>query len=339
MTLPTSPPHRMSLFVLLLCLPFLSLPVYGGAVATPDARSTTNARSIPQRREESTSSGLLERLWPWRRAPTLIARAAPEFFSPVDAGGSMLTKAPGNPLGEPLNIILAGSSSPAVLIDSEFNGGFRNFFLSIDFASECLGQHQGDAQTANLGDGNGWKNETAVLRYDYKDPSLGTCQETIQGGNHFRYWVQNGKDQNTSAVFMATSYEKPIALGHDIVVDGYNLGRDWLVGNITKSVIPTAELTNASTFSGVTTFGGYTYTTAISYVSGLLPNSSDGVNHGNTVGINGRPALDGLVAILDVQITGKPAGTKDSAGLSASPPRFAATITTLGLLLLGVICI
>jgi hypothetical protein len=51
------------------------------------------------------------------------------------------------------------------------------------------------------------ENETAVIRYDYGDPSLGTCQETIQGGNHFRYWVQNGPQRNSSAVFMAVSYE------------------------------------------------------------------------------------------------------------------------------------
>ena len=50
-------------------------------------------------------------------------------------------------------------------------------------------------------------NETAVIRYNYGDPSLGTCQETIQGGNHFRYWVQNGPQRNSSAVFMAFSYE------------------------------------------------------------------------------------------------------------------------------------
>ena len=51
------------------------------------------------------------------------------------------------------------------------------------------------------------ENETAVIRYDYGDPSLGTCQETIQGGNHFRYWVQNGPQRNSSAVFMAVSAE------------------------------------------------------------------------------------------------------------------------------------
>lgn len=51
------------------------------------------------------------------------------------------------------------------------------------------------------------ENETAVIRYDYGDPSLGTCQETIQGGNHFRYWVQNGPQRNSGAVFMAASAE------------------------------------------------------------------------------------------------------------------------------------
>lgn len=44
------------------------------------------------------------------------------------------------------------------------------------------------------------ENETAVMRFDYDDPYLGTCQETVKGGNHFRYWTQNGKDANTCVV-------------------------------------------------------------------------------------------------------------------------------------------
>ena len=35
-------------------------------------------------------------------------------------------------------------------------------------------------------------NETAVIRLDYGDPTLGTCKETVEGGNHFRYWTQTG---------------------------------------------------------------------------------------------------------------------------------------------------
>lgn len=132
---------------------------------------------------------------------------------------------------------------------------------SLGFSSECLGQHSGTGQAANLGDGNGYstypqyshpvtsisrigisqENETAVIRWDYGDPELGTCKETIQGGNHFRYWVQDGpqgntyvylspyspalvhrgflarnahtrrNDNNSGAIFMAVSYEMPIA--------------------------------------------------------------------------------------------------------------------------------
>jgi uncharacterized membrane protein YukC len=33
-----------------------------------------------------------------------------------------------------------------------------------------------------------------------------------QSKDHFRYWVQNGKDADSEAVSMATSYEMPIGL-------------------------------------------------------------------------------------------------------------------------------
>ena len=32
-------------------------------------------------------------------------------------------------LGEPLNVIISGNSDDLVLVDSENNGGFRNYFL------------------------------------------------------------------------------------------------------------------------------------------------------------------------------------------------------------------
>ncbi|KAJ7606554.1 hypothetical protein DFH06DRAFT_239516 [Mycena polygramma] len=296
-----------SLIFLLLCIPSLTLPLPAHAFAT-------SRRSLD--------------LWPWRRSSinmnTPRSEPASGYFDPTAGGGALLTQAPGTipPAGEPLNIIFAGTSTPAVLVDSEQNGGFRNFFLSVGFASECLGQHEGAPQTANLGDGNGFVNETAVLRWDYGDPSLGTCTETIKGGNHFRYWVQNGKSADSGAIFLATSYEMPIAQGHNIVVNGYNLGRDWLIGNITKSPINTTALTNSSTFTGTTSYAGYTYASSISYVSGLLANTSDGVNHGDTVGINGQPALDGLVAVLEVKISTVPANaTKSAAAESMVPPR------------------
>lgn len=321
----------------------------------------------------------------------------PGYDDPRADGGSLLTSGfttyPAG-LGEPLNVILSAKSDSDVLVDREDKGGLRNFFLSIDFSGECLGQHLGSDQQANLGDGRGAVNETAVMRYNYQDPYVGTCRETVEGGNHFRYWVQ----KSTKAVFMAASVELPIEQGHDIVRNGYNLGRDWVVGNLTgnrivsfnfqpdvpaasvipdsvKSLsassvaatntvpptsfvpnitfplstivptdtastpvvvaisesasstatvpiaIPTASLTfstptptpspvgSSPTYTGRTSYGGYTYETTATYVSGLLSNSSDGVNHPITVEENGRPAQDGLVAVLEVKIVSRPEGS------------------------------
>ncbi|QRV77516.1 hypothetical protein RhiJN_05531 [Ceratobasidium sp. AG-Ba] len=339
-----------------------------------------------------------------RYSPQLARRDAPEagFDDPRAKGGSLLTSGfvtyPAG-LGEPLNVILSAKSDEAVLVDREEKGGLRNFFLSMDFSGECLGQHLGSDQQANLGDGKGAVNETAVIRYNFGDAYVGTCRETVEGGNHFRYWIQ----KSTGAVFMAASVELPIKLGHDIVRNGYNLGRDWIVGNLTGTnvvsfnfqpdvppsvaipdsvkefssssvaatntvppttfiptitfplstavptdtsstpvvvaisdsfaldstsgtvtvpiAIPTASISFTTTTSsavptatnptyvGRTSYGGYTYETTATYVSGLLSNSSDGINHPITVEDRGRPAQDGLVAVLEVRIVNRPEGS------------------------------
>ncbi|KAI5114719.1 hypothetical protein M0805_006933, partial [Coniferiporia weirii] len=84
------------------------------------------------------------------------------FFNPTDGGGSLLDDAGGG-LGEPLNVIISGLSSPDVLTDD----GFLNFARSIGFSTECLGIHLGGPQSANLGDGNGAVNQTIELRMDF----------------------------------------------------------------------------------------------------------------------------------------------------------------------------
>ncbi|KAH9847917.1 hypothetical protein C2E23DRAFT_889542 [Lenzites betulinus] len=267
----------------------------------------------------------------WRRARNVPAQG---FYDPTANGGTLLTIAPNTGgLGEPLNVILSANSDADVLVDQEDAGGLRNYFLSVGFAAECLGQHAGDPQTANLGDGN--VNETSELRWDYGDPELGTCQETIKGGNHFRYWVQDGSQADSGAYFMATSYELPIQMGHDIVVNGYNLGRDWLVGNATAqtSLIPTGNVTNGTTYSGQTSFGGYTYKTDALYLSGIASNSSAGVNHDQSVGTANSPAVDGLVAVLTVSITSRPVQSSGALHLLPAPswPLAAVVLATLAL--------
>ncbi|KAH9976550.1 hypothetical protein BJV74DRAFT_861849 [Russula compacta] len=262
------------------------------------------------------------------------------FYDPREHGGSWLTQVnntfpPG--LGEPINAVLLATSDPAVLVDQQSSGGFRNYLQSFGFASECLGQHSGSDQEANLGDGQGYLNETAVIRYDYGDPTLGTCKETVEGGNHFRYWRQTGGQADSGAIFMAVSYELPVQLEHDIIFNGYNLARDWLVGNATaqSTLVPTANLTNGTTFSGQTSYGGYVYQTDVQYLSGFLSNTSSGINHYLSVGANGTNAVDGLVAMVNVKILTNPSGPssqKSSARPSAGSSLFSTFVGLVSML-------
>jgi len=298
-------PSPLPLFLLVLAVPCF-------AVGHPGERRRT-ARSRPELA---------------RRASRSVPPAG--YADPRNNNGSWLTSVPDTfpaGLGEPINVVLSANSDPAVLVDQMNDGGLRNYYASIGFSGECLGQHEGSDQEADLGDGHGYLNETAVIRWDYGDPTLGTCKETIEGGNHFRYWIQNGDEANTGAIFMALSYELPLSDEHDIIDNGYNLARDWLVGNATSNqTIPTSNLTNSSIYSGQSSFGNYTYQTSVLYVSGILPNTSDGINHFLTVG-DGQNAVDGLVAIMTVSIVTKPVSAAASSALSFRlPPRLSAIL-------------
>ncbi|KAF8529885.1 hypothetical protein JB92DRAFT_2825755 [Gautieria morchelliformis] len=184
------------------------------------------------------------------------------FFSPTDGGGSMLDSSAG--LGEPLNVIISGLSSPDVLTDD----GLLNWANSIGFSTECLGIHIGTPQTANLGDGNGPLNEIKVIRQDFGNSETGTCLESAIGGDHFRYWRQNGPTANSGALFLAVSHEEVELLSY------YD------------------ELVSAAT--GTTSFGGVTYSTTAEAVTGLLEAGSAGINHGI--------AIDGIVQLLTITI-------------------------------------
>ncbi|KAJ6558595.1 hypothetical protein DFH09DRAFT_922733 [Mycena vulgaris] len=206
-------------------------------------------------------------------------KRAAAFADPTLNGGSMLDDASGgfggSDLGEPLNVIISGLSSPAVLTDA----GFLNFAKAIGFSTECLGIHlAGGPQSANLGDGNGYVNQTVELRQDYGDPNLGTCLESLIGGNHLRVFRQNGPQANTGALFLAVSKEEDVTQGHTIVPNGYNIGRDLLAANAT----------------GSPSFNGVTYSTTVEKITTLLPAGSAGVNHGI--------ATDGITTLLTVTI-------------------------------------
>ena len=76
----------------------------------------------------------------------------------------------------------------------------------------------------------------------------------------------------------SVSKEEPATDNHDIIADGYNIGRDQLV----------------SSAVGTTSFGGVTYVTTAQNITGLMAAGSAGVNH--------EIAVDGIVTLLTVTI-------------------------------------
>lgn len=148
------------------------------------------------------------------------------YTSPLDNGGYMTTVIPDLDVGEPLNVILSGLSDDSVLTVT----GFLLWVTSINFGVSCLGQANGTQQSANLGDGQGNRTQgtgdgnNGVLRFNYYDAYFGTCKETFDGGNHFRWFQQ----ADTNAIFFASSVEMNLATNHMIATNGYNDGRDQL---------------------------------------------------------------------------------------------------------------
>ncbi|KZT18150.1 hypothetical protein NEOLEDRAFT_1143771 [Neolentinus lepideus HHB14362 ss-1] len=204
---------------------------------------------------------------------TPLAKRAVAYYAPTAGGGSELDNA-GSGGGEPLNVIISGLSSPEVLTDD----GIVNFAHALGYSRECLDIHSGAPQTANLGDGNGWVDQLIEIREDYGSSSIGTCLESLVGGNHFRVWRQNGTSADSGALFLAVSKEEDLSEHHTIVANGYNIGRNLLV----------------SAALGTTSAGDYTYSTTAENVTGLIAAGSTGVNHGI--------AQDGIVTVLTVTI-------------------------------------
>ncbi|KAJ7121277.1 hypothetical protein C8R43DRAFT_1090845 [Mycena crocata] len=162
-------------------------------------------------------------------------KRADDFINPTLTGGSFLDKSAG--LGEPLNVIISGKSSPEVLTPD-------------------------------------------VLRESFGIPGVGTCLESLTGGNHFRVFPQSG----SGALFLAVSKEEDVSESHTIIPDGYNIGRDLLVG---KAV---GEHTG---FEGKK-FKFNKYDTTLTELTGLLPPGADGINHGI--------AQDGVIKMLTVTL-------------------------------------
>ncbi|POY71663.1 hypothetical protein BMF94_5358, partial [Rhodotorula taiwanensis] len=174
---------------------------------------------------------------------------------------------------EPLNVIISAKSSADVLKES----GFISYSRSLGLWNECANLHLGDPQVANLGDGKGWERELFVMRESvWPFPWVGSCLETITGGNHFRAYKQNGTEADSGAWFLAASKEVDLRGKHKIAHNGYNIGRDLIVERASSG----------------STYLNRRYETKVEWLEGLLRPGSEGMAHGI--------AQDGRIALLTV---------------------------------------
>lgn len=236
-----------------------------------------SASSTPQEPAYSAPNG--------QPSKTLVPSKGKAFIDPRLYGGRNLDLSAG--LGEPLNVIISGLSSPELLTRK----GLQSYFRSLDFDFECLGLHSGKPQQAWL-DPRGWVDQVFLFREVYTplDHLFGTCLESLVGGNHIRAWQQQG----TGAWFLAVSKEEDATKHHMVVPDGYNIGRNEMV-----------EKTQSGKPAGQTSFFGKKYSTRVEYVSGLLEVGTEGINHGI--------AIDGRTAILTVKLLNPSKGDKKKA--------------------------
>ncbi|GAA5962922.1 hypothetical protein JCM3765_005921 [Sporobolomyces pararoseus] len=207
------------------------------------------------------------------------------YYNPTEGGGRWLTLARNTypeGLGEPINVVVSADSDPLLMTDT----GFFDWSFSINFSGECLGQSDGAKQAANLGGGRGFLNQTILLRENFGDTVLGTCKETIDGGQHYRVWRQNGSLADSGAWFLAASSEGDLASQHMILPNGYDTGRDAVVERATIEGGTKSPLTNRTFVTTVANASGPGYFGNVSI---------DQINHG--------VATDGIVAILTVKVT------------------------------------
>lgn len=203
---------------------------------------------------------------------------------------------------EPLNIIISATSDKYVLSKQ----GFEEYARALNFEPDTFAGNskENGKQKANLGDGNGYVDQAGLMR---QKPAMA---EVINGGNHFRYWFQNGSKANTGAIFIAASVEKSLKENHDIVSNGYDMGRDQFVENSTSQT----HSLNGRSFR----------TMKLKFDKSLLKGmSKNDLNH--------NIGTDGTVVVLEVDV-GKDQGNGNNAAFVAAPASVAVTMTCVAVL-------
>ncbi|WFD00283.1 hypothetical protein MYAM1_003031 [Malassezia yamatoensis] len=218
------------------------------------------------------------------------------YVNPANNNGKQITQPK-----EPLNVIISGQSDSYALSTE----GFESYYRAIGFdVGTCGGQSSNDTQKANLGDGKGYVNQTGIARWG------NGCIESLTGGNHFRYWVQNGSKAASNAYFLAASVEYPIKQDHMIVPGGYDLGRDWLLGNATQGTKTDQETGNQFETSYVKN--------DTSLLKGI---SASSLNH--------NIGTDGKVAVILVKVTQKGNGSSNTQDVNSGQEAVTSTLSII----------
>lgn len=89
--------------------------------------------------------------------------------------------------------------------------------------------------------------------------------------------------------FGSASKEQPVNKNHDIIPDGYNIGRyvpghDWLPSSLIMAVMYRRDELVAAAV-GTKSHGGVTYQVDAKNITGIMPAGSDGVNHGMSMSV------------------------------------------------------
>jgi hypothetical protein len=206
-----------------------------------------------------------------------IKRGTAAYYNPNTGATNMKEYGEGTTLYEPVNVIISGLSGGQVSNPTDsVTGGILSWLQAINFDKECLGLHAGGYDGFDSGDGRGFVNQTFIYRENYDDPSgVGSCTESLIGGQHVRGYYQT----TSGAWFIAASQEENATENHNIVANGYDIGRDYVATNALK---------------GGTGFDGCVFGPAtVVDITGLVP-ANDGSGYNHDIG------TDGIVKLITV---------------------------------------
>lgn len=210
-----------------------------------------------------------------------IATAKP-FNNPLNVGGNLYFRFEGQPQTkpEPINVIISAESSFGRITgfnNSEIflaQNGLSQYLSALNFSDECLGLHLSTPAYANISSTTPQRLDF-LYRENFGNLEQGTCLESLNGGYHFRGWRQG----TSGAWFLGASKEQNLTMKHDLVPNGYDIGRD--------------EVVRRALLGGTDARGCKWKPATLQNLTNLVSSDAGGVNgvYNHDIGINGSISL------------------------------------------------